>query len=250
MINQDGYIDWAIKTPGPQDRLTFYNQNTLMDLICFHSQAGYYDTYKVQEEPSRYPTMPHGHNLLNGTLMQHAPVQSATVHGNYANLRGPGWEAEGVRSIDGPITGAQLGTAKRIIKEIALLTTRMPKRWTGVYPNFPPSIDGVLWLVEHNQMGRTECPDSRYEPLWKLYEEEVTKEELAELLFEQEHDLIASWGAAGEQSLPWEQRVSTARYRRDKAVAGVDDSTNPDGSPRAFHPLYARIDEYTAARGD
>lgn len=163
-ILDSGYFDWAVKAPGPQARLDFYNSRTPVDVCCHHSAEGWYATYQVQERPERYPTMPHGHVLIDGTLMQHAPIWAATVHGHAANLRGPGWEAEGLRPSE--ITAAQQGTFRRIHRELSWFTGRTPTRWTGTYPQLPPSIPGILWLVEHRQMGQTECPSERYAPLW------------------------------------------------------------------------------------
>lgn len=170
MIGSDGYFDFATREPAPHARIAFYNTRSRGDMFCLHSYEGWYRTYKVQLVPERHPTAPQGVVLEDGDPIQFAPQFAATVHGHMANLRGPGWEADGTNAK--PITAAQAATFLRLIRETAAHEGRTPKRWTGTYPAPPPDESGTLWIVEHRQMGPTACPSSRYAPLYALLEQE------------------------------------------------------------------------------
>lgn len=174
MIGPSGWFNWATLEKAPQDRLDFYGTKTPVDLLVHHSYEGWYANYKVQYVPERYPTAPHGVVLESGEFIQIAPYNAATVHGHMANLRGPGIEADGTNAK--LLTQAQIDTFRRIHGELEQITSRKVQRWTG--SGSPATKDGILWLVEHKQMGPTACPSNRYQELWEILEQEEDQEVL------------------------------------------------------------------------
>ena len=208
-IQLNGYFDWAPTiNEAPRNRINYLTQGRtiLVDLITHHSQEGWYATYKTQYIPDRFPTAPHGVVLQSGELVQIVPYNIPTAHGNFANFRGPGYEADGVNTQ--PLTPNQIDTYLHIHRDIRNKTGKELKRWSGKYGAFPPE-DGTLWLVEHRQMGLTECPSNRYTELWELYqqEEEMSPEQVAKLnavynaLCAGDSRIINDWNANGNSLL-------------------------------------------------
>lgn len=209
-ILPNGYFDWAPDIEeAPRDRINYMNGGNPIDvdMITHHSQEGWYATYKTQYVPSRFPTAPHGVVHQQGWLIQIVSYNIPTVHGNFGNMRGPGYEADGVSTQ--MLTPQQIDCYLRMHADIRDATGKTLKRWTGKYGEFPPRVPGILWLTEHRQMGLTQCPSNRYTELWELYEteESMSPEQVAKLnavynaLCAGDDRIINEWNANGNSML-------------------------------------------------
>lgn len=173
-ITSDGWFDWAVRDPGPADRLAYMGgKPTPMDCIIHHQMSGTYRKggYVVFRDPSRFPTLWHGTvDNETGILYQHAPVMARTVHAHAGNALGPGFELTGFPGE--PISDVAIATYKRIHADM--------REFTGIdYQRVPGSRRG---LTEHGEHGPTSCPAGRYDRLWAALEEDEMSAEDKELL--------------------------------------------------------------------
>ena len=205
----NGYFDWAELEEAPIGRINYLSdgQPITVDMMTHHSQEGWYSTYKTQYIPERFPTAPTGVVMQSGELIQICPYNIPTVHSNFGNYRGPGYEADGTNKY--MLTPQQIDTYLRIHAELRNVTGRQLLRWTGKYGDFPPEEPDILWLTEHKQTGLTECPSDRYIELWELYntEESMNPEQVAKLnavynaLCAGDSGIINNWNANGNSLL-------------------------------------------------
>lgn len=177
MLLPDGFFDFAIRDPGPQERWAAFGfARTPMTAITHHSQEGHSTMvsvpstgYNPMRDPARAPTAWHwtvvrrDHGWAqDGQMLQHYPVWARLQHGNEANILGPGGESEdgGVAEPTVRLTEAQ--------EETWLLIHQDMRDFTGLpYERVPGSQTG---LVEHREMtrppGLTQCPSNLYDNLW------------------------------------------------------------------------------------
>jgi hypothetical protein len=191
MITPDGFFDWGIRDPGPDDRWAHQGyRRTPMTAITHHSIEGWFawvaghGGYSPMRDPTRFPTAYHwqvvrferevdGRQVLNGDLVQHYPVFAWLQHGHSANELGPGGESEdgGVPGLDLRLTPEQEDTWLRIHADM--------REFTGIdYTRVPGSKVG---LVEHREMGGTQCPSDFYNGLWERIakgDDDMTDDEL------------------------------------------------------------------------
>lgn len=157
MISADGWFDWAIQLPGPQDRKINTGVNPVKG-IFFHSAEGYKTT--LLDLAVNGPLSWHLSNMMNGTLYQHYPLTARCWHATAANNSYVGMEHEGKHDGGQPtISDAQVATDARVIEEIAAW-----KGWLPTRPSSPLDISHTLW--EHGEVIRlggsgSECPDGR-----------------------------------------------------------------------------------------
>lgn len=170
MIGTDGFFDWAIRDPGPADRVRS-GMRTPVTVYVLHSMEGTYaygtpGAYIVLRDGTRYPTAWHWTKLRDGRVCQHYPSWAHLQHGHAANTLGPGGELEGFK--DEPMTDAQLAAEKRIIHDINLWRVGQGlsplERDTRALP-----AGQKRGLVLHREMapgGATACPSDRYARLF------------------------------------------------------------------------------------
>lgn len=181
----DGWFDRAVRDPGPRERQQRFN-NT-MQFITFHSMEGRRGGYNVMLDPKREGIAWHGTIGYNGVLYQHYPVFAGLYHGGpNANPYSPGFELEGgiddehLDLIDEPATPAQTETVLYIIREMEDYLGRSLTRANG-------------GIREHGELAQTSCPSGRYNEVWKLLEEDMTKDEVLSLIKElQDSGALAS----------------------------------------------------------
>lgn len=172
----NGWFDWATAEPGPPNRRQPWDN--LLHFIVHHSLEGRRGSYSVMYDTNRPGIAWHGTVAYDGTLYQHYPIHAGLFHGGAnANPYGPGFEAEGgiddgdEHTIDEPLTPEQEDTYIRIHKDIEQLTKRKFTRING-------------GLKEHGELAQTACPSHRYDNLWRRIKEDVTREEVIDLIRE------------------------------------------------------------------
>ena len=159
MIDAQGWLDWAIRLPGP---LAHTNAGVNpVNGIFMHSAEGY--GHVLLDPASEYGYNGnhswHLTNLFDGTLYQHYPLTARCWHATAANNEYIGVENEGDFPAEASLTDAQVATACRFIGEIAAW-----KGWEPRRPAFAGDITHTLW--EHNEVVRlggsaTACPSGR-----------------------------------------------------------------------------------------
>lgn len=162
MLRDDGWFDWAIREPGPPDRILSAFRLPLT-VITFHSLEGYIGAYKAYEDPARFPTAWHDTNPKVGVILQHYSFFAHLQHGNAANVLGPGSEMEG--RAGEPMTENQLRNNIRIIRDVNEYLVRHG-RDPLTRDSRALAVGMKRGLVEHGEMGYTACPSGRYAPLW------------------------------------------------------------------------------------
>lgn len=186
--NPAGWIDWAERVPGPAWKV--YDTPNLGLGIVWHSMEGWYDgSLRELMKPERQASWMFSLKL-DGALVQHYPISaSCWASGNgLANTHWWSVELEGLFSM--PINAAQIVTARRLIEEWAAWSGKAPSRvgdpLGGIFG------DGRKTLLEHREVddiatpnaGATACPSERYQPLWAALEDDMTRDEVIELLAE------------------------------------------------------------------
>lgn len=180
MITPDGFVEWAIRHPGPAFKQ--YDVRNRQEGIVFHSMEGWLaGSFAELDKPERQASWMFSCSL-DGTLYQHYPVwTSCWASGNgLANTHWWSLELEGVYTM--PINLEQARTVTRVIAE-----------WHAVRPDKQVSRVGDLYsktLWEHREVdtlatpnaGDTACPSERYQPLWAALGEGVMAPEELELL--------------------------------------------------------------------
>lgn len=164
MISQDGWVDWAIRRPGPKPKV-YAGVNTVEALVL-HSMEGWIDgSLHELDNPERQASW-HWSNCIDGRFMQHYPIFSCCwASGNYhANTRFVAVESEGVAGT--PLNELQLNNMVRLIEDLQ---------------TFGLTIMRGITLFEHNEVatlwapnaGPTSCPSHRYDPLYTMIAEDV-----------------------------------------------------------------------------
>lgn len=244
----DGWFDWAVRDPGPDDRAAFYGPvPSDMDTMTHHSMEGWFDPisasnggYNAMRDPSRFATAWHGSVCIRpimfkgeqypiGTLFQHYPVQQRLVHGNAANPRGPGFELEGgAGDANEPIPYAAILTYQRMHRDLRAFTGKPFLREPGTGRG----------LVEHREMGPTACPSGRYDPLWAALgtetEDGVTRDEYAALEL-RVTALELALMSGSEERLPLAERQTNAQYRIQEVAKGNAQSVAQRAAQVAKH---------------
>lgn len=156
----DGWLDWAIKLPGPTHRNLNDGINPVRG-IFMHSAEGYAGTLLDPNSQWGYAGNHSWHlsNLFDGRVFQHYPFTARCHHATAANQSYIGVENEGDFPKETTLNEAQIVNAQRFIKEIA--------DWKGWLPTRPKSssdISHTLW--EHNEVVRlggtsSACPSGR-----------------------------------------------------------------------------------------
>ncbi len=182
MLRDDGWFDWAVRDPGPPDRVLSNFRTPLTVYVC-HSMEGVYhfpDGYTAMRDPRRFPTAWHWTKARTGTLYQHYPVWAHLQHGHSANILGPGGELEGFQNE--PINNDQMRTDLRIIADINFYLERKGFKPLERDNRQLPQMT-KRGLVEHREMTQapntTQCPSSRYAPLWAALEDDMSPEDKA-----------------------------------------------------------------------
>lgn len=253
--NIHGIMDWAVQDPGPADRwAAMGNLKTTLVAATHHSMEGKLSLvsspasgYNAMRDPNRFPTAWHGSTLREarallfpdgslrpfaaGTHFQHFPLNAQLQHGNYANILGPGWEAEDWPHLNDStlsLLPEQEETYLRLHWELARFSgnhfTRLPSH-ISLFSSPPASTAQIRGLIEHRQVGQTACPSNLYTNLWKRIaagdsygglmstEYNELKEEIRSLR-------LSVHSGAEEAELSVDARDHNARYRVDEIVAG------------------------------
>lgn len=157
MITPDGFLDWAIRMPGPPDK-TNGGVSPVTGFVA-HSAEGYEPAIMgVLNDPSRRASW-HFTNLYDGRLWQHYSIFAQCWASGAAmpNNNWPAMEHEGIAGE--ALTEAQVATTTRVIRDLSALKGWPPKR-----PVSSADISARLW--EHREMVRfgadaTACPSGR-----------------------------------------------------------------------------------------
>lgn len=153
-LSSDGWFDWAIRDPGPEEKLW---PDQSYEGVVFHSAVGSaQSTIDVVHGPASNNRSVTGLIHYDGTLTQfYATFRSPWANGNkQANLRYKGFEFEGGGywpdgrpNFAEPWTEKQKATGARILKEMLL------DRGMG--------LERDLTCFEHNKFFATACPSGR-----------------------------------------------------------------------------------------
>ena len=164
----NGWFDFAVREPGPPNRRQRFNNS--LDFIVFHSMEGVRGGYNVMYDANRTGIAWHGTIARDGALYQHYPIEAGLYHGGpAANPYAPGFELEGFAGED--ITPAQVRIATMIIKDIGEYTNR----------SYTRENNGVR---EHGEVAQTACPSHRYDTLWATLGDDMTKDEVLQIIKE------------------------------------------------------------------
>jgi hypothetical protein len=173
-LTPDGWFDWMQRVPGPPDKR--YTQPNAVDFYVAHSAVGYYGGWAsrlfstARDANGRYTAYAavscHGWIPYDGACLQHYPVTAScwASGSREANTRGVAFEIEGGapgRESE-PLTEAQLGALKRILRDVAAWKGATNAYWRR------PTDDRDLHatLYEHRECvrfgsGPTACPSNR-----------------------------------------------------------------------------------------
>jgi nucleoid-associated protein YgaU len=171
VITEDGWLDWAVRVPGPPDKVSS-GTNPAMGYVP-HSAVGFYGgwadrLFSTDRRPDgRYTPYAaasvHGWIAYNGAVTQHYPfTASCWASGStFPNSNFVAFENEGgFDPHDEPLTPAQISANARIIRELAAW-----RGWTGLRrPKNEHDTSGNLY--EHCECVRwgslpTACPSKR-----------------------------------------------------------------------------------------
>lgn len=152
MITPDGYLDWAIRMPGPWNK-TNPGQNPAKGIFC-HSAEGYADN--LLNLAVNGPLSWHCSNLMDGRLVQHYPFTARCWHaGAGPNQSYIGMEHEGVHTVETSLNDAQVANAIMVIDELS--------KWKGWVPS-RGGVEQTLWEhIEAPLIGGlpSQCPSGR-----------------------------------------------------------------------------------------
>lgn len=161
MITADGWFDWAIRKPGPANKV---NRDTNGNprpnparAVFLHSAEGY--KAHLLDLAVNGPLSWHASNMIDGEFYQHYPLNQQTWHATTANVFAVGIENEGVVGNEPTLSQPQVNNAVRAIADLAAW-----RGWTPRRPSSPTDIQMTLW--EHNEVVRiggsgTACPSGR-----------------------------------------------------------------------------------------
>lgn len=155
MLDQDGWLDWAERMPGPENKLW---PDQVYEGVVFHSAVGAAQTtidivLGQQETNERSVT---GLVRYDGTLVQfYSMNRSPWANGNkQANLRFKGFEFEGggywpngTPNFSEPLTEKQKVSGARLLRELLL------DKGMALVPK--------QTVHEHNEFFATACPSGR-----------------------------------------------------------------------------------------
>lgn len=191
MITDDGWLDFAVRVPGPADKV--YSQPCTSEVYVPHDAVGYlqgwygrlFSTERDPTDPTRYSR--YAAASVTGIVLdeidpatgdakaiQHYPLTaSCWASGSRSiNTRGNAFETERVRgnfeSLETP--PHMVRTHVRIIREIIA--------WKGWTPRRPADAgDMGATLYEHRECVRfgaapTVCPSGRADPIWAALQED------------------------------------------------------------------------------
>jgi LysM repeat protein len=159
-ITSDGWVDWAIRRPGPAWK-TNGGRNGLLGFAAHSAEGFEAGMYGELDKEGRRASW-HFSNMKDGRFVQHYSLfeQTWTSGAGFPNNNLAGMESEGVAGQ--PLTEAQLANVVRFLQDLAAFTHRQtprrnPESWG----------DGDLLLVEHCEAARwgadaTACPSNRY----------------------------------------------------------------------------------------
>ena len=171
MITQDGWLDWAVRVPGPADKVSS-GTNPVLGYVP-HSAVGYYGgwasrLFSTDRRPDgRYTPYAaasvHGWIAYDGAVTQHYPLTAAcwASGSSYPNGNFVAFENEGgFDPHDEPLTPAQISANVRIIRELAEW-----RGWSG-FRRPADANDTSANLYEHCECVRwgslpTACPSKR-----------------------------------------------------------------------------------------
>lgn len=199
MITPDGWVSWALRRPGPANKL--YSATNGGHGIVWHSMEGWMaGSMRELDKPERQASWMFSIDL-DGHLWQHYPITaSCWASGNgLANTQWWSVELEGTR--DMPINDMQQAAAVALINEWVALKGRDATR------------HGDLWsktMWEHREVdtlatpnaGDTACPSERYAPLWAVLEGDMPDPRLDEVITALGGiDAIRQWNLNGNSLL-------------------------------------------------
>lgn len=155
MITADGWIDWAIRKPGPANKVNAGTNQVYG--IFLHSAEGY--EQGLWSQLANAPVSWHLTNLFDGRLYQHYPLTARCWHATAANQSYVGMEHEGRVLVEPTLTDAQIRTAVKVIQEI-----KAKYIWLARRPNSAIDTSHTLW--EHKEVVRlggssSACPSGR-----------------------------------------------------------------------------------------
>lgn len=243
MIDETGFFDWAISDPGPPERVLSGQRMPVSVYVC-HSMEGTYaygkpGAYIALRDGTRFPTAWHWSKLRDGRVCQHYPVWAHLQHAHAANVLGPGGEAEGFE--DEPLTAAQVAADVRIIGDINAWRTKR-----GLLPLARDTRDmpqgTKRGLVEHREMGGTECPSERYAPLWAALkgDDDMPDPRVDKILQVLGAAQIDKWIADGDEPL-------LDAFEREQKARGA--ATNAINAHIREHPTGGPVPEHIHEAG-
>lgn len=170
-ITPDGWLTWAVRVPGPADKV--YSQPNSAEMYLPHSAVGFLPAWlnRLRSQDrlpnGRYTDYAaasiHGWIPYDGKVIQHYPF-TASCWGSgsrYPNVHGIAFENEGGApgNLNEPLRPAQVTANVAIIRELIDWKGWTPSRPTG------PRDEGAS-LYEHNECtrwgsGATACPSDR-----------------------------------------------------------------------------------------
>lgn len=168
-FNPDGWLDVAIRRPGPMAKTSGLRDST--DGVVYHSAVGYEAGMMAVLDGTREASW-HLSNMQDGRILQHYAIGVKAWHANQENGHLVGMEQEGgpEGNTREPLTGPQ-------IDNCATVAAALMERYG--WPALARSgSQKSLW--EHNEIVATACPSGRIP--WDIIierarEGEVTSEE-------------------------------------------------------------------------
>lgn len=220
-ISPDLWVDWAIKRPGPPNKV--YEQKNSRRGIVLHSMEGWLTGSLAElDKPTRQASWTFS-LALDGTLYQHYPLDASIwASGNFkANTSYGALELEGLASM--PIDPAQLASLIRLLRELGFKD-----------PGSTIREHRQVWNIDTPNAGPTACPSARYAPLYAALAAPTPQEDDQVSIADYEDLILAQFAGAEEhwtpddaptqaqvgQLKPRDVRLGLAKYRIAEIAAG------------------------------
>ena len=183
MTITNGWLDWAIKRPGPAGKV-YAEKNQSLGLVT-HSVEGWLNgAFGELDNPNRAASW-HFTNAIDGRFFQHYPVTaSCWASGNRpANTMYWAVESEGVAPA--PLNDVQIANMTRLCKEFEAYTGREATRSEALRTVY---MHREVATAYSPNAGPTACPSERYAPFFFVLD--MAQEQEDDMVTREEFDAL------------------------------------------------------------
>lgn len=191
-IDKQGWIDWAIKRPGPGSKV-YAEKNQSLGLVLHSVEGWLAGAFGELDNPNRQASWMFT-NALDGKFYQHYPVTaSCWASGNKpANTTYWSVESEGIAGT--PLNDVQVLNMLLLCEEFETYTNKKATRSQPARTLFEHREVAVAYFPN---AGPTACPSGRYEPFYAA----LSKPQEKTVVSQEEFDLMKARMTTMESAL-------------------------------------------------